>query len=694
MKRLALSFAALIAASMSLALPASGDEGMWLLNKPPMEMLKQRYGFSPSPAWFEHLQKAAVRFGFGGSASFVSPEGLVITNHHVVRGQLSKLSTPEHDYLKNGFYAPTRDQELKCPDAVVNCLQQIVDVTDRVRKAAAGAANPAAAEDARRAEIAAIEREAQQEGLYGEVVRLYGGGLYNLYKYKRFTDIRLVFAPESAIADFGGDVQNFEFPRYDYDIGIVRVYENGKPYHPDNYLKITTDGITDGEPVFVVGHPGRTQRLFTVDHLRYLRDVSYPKTLHYARTREVELQILCSESAEQQAIAVGTLVGYQNLRKGLGGKLRALEDPRVFEKKIAEERDFRDKVNARPAVKAEVGDAWDQVAIAEHRAAGMIDQYRALEGGRPTFGGSSLFRIARMIVRLVEEQDKPDAERLQGYHEAQMPNIELRLYSEAPIHDFMEIDDVESFLGWTAEELGGENPITEELLGGKSPRDRAIELVSGCTLGDVSARRALVEGGKEAVLASDDPMIRLALEIDPEARAIRKKWEDEVDAVESDAYARLASARFEIYGENVYPDATFSLRLSTGTVKGFDMEGKWIEPFTDFGEMYRRAAEFAGNPQFRVPKSWEKAKGRLDLGTPFNFASTNDIIGGNSGSPVVNRDGAFVGIIFDGNRYSFVWDAIYEGERGRAVSVDARAIIEGLEKVYHADGLVKELLGK
>lgn len=675
---------------------AVADEGMWLLNQAPESMIEQRYGVEIDRDWLEHLQKSAVKFGSGGSASFISSDGLVLTNHHVARDQMGKLSTAERNILKDGFLAKSRSEELRFPDIALMCLTEIEDVTERVTKAGAAAKDDAGAEAARKAEIAAIEKQSQDAtGLFSQVVTLYGGGKYHLYRYDRFTDVRLVFAPEGAIAHFGGDTDNFEFPRFALDMAIVRVYDkNGQPYKPAHFLKWSTEGIADEEPVFVVGHPGSTQRQFTVEHLKFQRDHMYPLQMHFARGREVELTIFSNESEEQARQAVRDLMGHANWRKGTGGKLRALQDPSIFGGKVAEEKTLRDAVNANAELQKQYGGAWDRIAAAQERAEALYPEYFAAEGRRGSYAGSDLFRIGRTIVRWTEEQAQPDGHRLPEYTEANRANLDLIIDSTAPVLTELEINRLTSHLAFAAEILGCDHPVVVAMLDGKSPADRAREIVRNSRLHDPAFRRALVAGGAEAVRNSDDAMIVFVRSTDPAARAIREKYENEVDAAEKAAYTQLASARFAIQGDSVYPDATGTLRLSTGRVRGYNQEGQFVEPVTTFSGLYERADARHGSEQFALPERWEKARNTINPAVAFNFCSTNDIIGGNSGSPVVNAKGELVGLVFDGNRYAFVWDTVFEGERGRSVNVDARGMIEALTSVYGATELVKEIRGR
>jgi hypothetical protein len=694
--------AALLALMLSSAAPA--DEGMWLYTAPPLQQLKDRYGFEPTPAWLEHLQKSSVRFNSGGSGSFVSADGLVMTNHHVGADDLQKLSTQEKNYLRDGFYAKTKADELKCKGLELNVLQSIKDVTDVVQGAVGKDLKPADAAKARQAKIAEIEKAAADpdKGIRADVVTLYSGGRYHLYTFKKYTDIRLVFAPEKQAAFFGGDPDNFEYPRYDLDICFFRVYENDQPVRPEHYLKWSPAGSKEGELTFVSGHPGRTNRQQTIAELEYLRDTGYPYLLQRLNRLEVLLNSWVERSEANRQKGEDELFGIQNSRKARIGGLAGLLDPKLMGRKKAEEERLRKFIAdqlARPDLSAaERADfeaaraAFDTIAKAEKKRAEVYKEYALLEQGSGF--NSALFGIARTLVRAADEKPKPAGDRLREFADARLPSLEFGLFSDEPIYDDLETLKLADSLTFLATTYGADSELVKTVLAGKSPRDRAFELVTGTKVKDVAVRKKLYEGGKAAVDAAGDPMIELAKLIDPAARAVRKVFDNEIDEPKKQAYSALAKARFAMDGTNTYPDATFTLRLSFGTVKGYTENGKPVPAFTTLGGLYERSKEQGNRGAFELPRRWEERKGKLDLSTPFNFVSTADIIGGNSGSPVVNRAGEVVGIIFDGNIHSLVLDFIFDQEVARAVSVDSRAIMEALRKVYDADALADELTGK
>jgi hypothetical protein len=513
--------------------------------------------------------------------------------------------------------------------------------------------------------------------------------MYHLYSYRRYTDIRLVIAPEHQIAFFGGDNDNFEFPRYDLDMCFFRIYEEGKPLRSEHFLK-WGDGADEGELVFVSGHPGSTQRLNTMDHVRFLRDVDLPAILHRLWRREVQTMTFASRSAENRRIAGEDLAGVQNSRKAETGLMAGLLDPALMTKKHQAEAKLRAAVESNSDHRSKWGDAWEKIAAAEEKYRGFYTRYQLLEGrGRAL--RSDLFAAAKEIVRLTEEQTKPNADRLPEFRDTELDSVFLELYSDAPIYDELEIFRLASGLSYLAEMLGADDPLVKLALGGMSPQQRAASLVQNTALKDIEARRKLVEGGKKAVAASDDPLIQLAAALDPESRVLRTKFEDEVESAEREGYAKIAAARFEAFGENEYPDATFTLRLAFGAIRGYEESGRTVAPFTTLGGAYERARERHFDPDTQLTQRWIERKDKLNLDTPYNFVCTADIIGGNSGSPVVDKAGEVVGLIFDGNIHSLVLDVIYTDTQARAVAVDSRAIIECLRKLYDASPLADEI---
>lgn len=674
--------------------PLLADEGMWTFDNLPLKQLKAKYNFEPTKQWLEHVRACAVRFNSGGSGSFVSADGLVMTNHHVGADMLQKISTKDKDYYKDGFYAKTRADEVRAPDLELNVLAGIEDVTDQVNAGVKSEMSDAEAAKSRRQAIATIEKASlDKTGMRSDVVTLYQGGRYALYTFKTYTDVRLVFAPEFDIAFFGGDPDNFEYPRYDLDVTFFRAYENGKPAKVEHYLKWSPNGSKDGDLVFVAGHPGRTNRLNTAAHLESLRDVGYPYVLEVLKDLEAFLLEYSARGPEQARQAKEDLFGVQNSRKARIGGLGGLMNTEFMARKHASESELRKKIASDPEMAAKYGPAWDKIAAARKVAIDLTKTTGAKEGGRGFH--SELFRIARTLVRLAEENNKPNPDRLREFQEGGRKSLELALYSDAPIYPEFEKAKIAHAIAFWQKKLP-DDPTLKLVLDGRSAKETADALVDGTKLADVAVRKKLAEGGSAAIAQSNDPMIKLALALDPESRALRKRLEDEIDGVQTSQYALIAKAVFAAEGDKVYPDATFTLRLAFGTVKGYEQDGKFIEPFTTIGGAFAHSQAHGGKPPYELPESWHKAKkdGRLKLDTPMNFVSTADIIGGNSGSPVINREGEVVGLIFDGNIQSLVLDFGYDDVQARAVSVDSRAIAEALRSVYPVPDLVKELTAK
>ncbi|MGE3310849.1 MAG: S46 family peptidase [Limisphaerales bacterium] len=670
---------------------ARGDEGMWLFNDPPREILRQRHGFEVTPEWLEHLQKSSVRFMSGGSGSFVSEDGLVLSNHHVGADAIQKLSTQERDLLESGFLARNLAEELPCKDLELNVLMAIEDVTARVNAAVPASLPPEQAATARRAILAEIEQEsAQKTGYRCDVTTLFQGGAYHLYQYKRYTDVRLVFAPEQQIAFFGGDPDNFEYPRFCLDIAFFRAYEDGRPAKTPHHLRWSADGTREGDLVFVSGHPGRTSRLLTTAEIEYLRDRSFPELLERLNREEVNLMAWSGRSAENARRAKDELFGIQNSRKARIGGLAGLQDPAFLGRIAAAEAAFRNRLAGSPDHAAAL-EAYDRITQAQRLMGEQAVRYRMLEA---TWGfRSELFSIARTLLRAGDEYPKPNGDRLREFRDSNRTSLELGLFSTQPIHADLETIRLSDSLAFLTSKLGATDPLVLAVLAGKSPRARAAEVIGATRVADVDARRRLFEGGAAAVAASGDPMIELARTVDGEARRLRTFMEEQ-DEVKQQAHAAIAKARFSLQGSGTYPDATFTLRITHGTVRSFQEDGKTIPAFTEIGGLYERAESQKFLPPFDLPERWIKRRNRLALDTPFNLVSTVDIIGGNSGSPTVNRAGEFVGIIFDGNLASLVLDFAFDDVQARAISVDSRGILEALRKVYDARALVDELTGR
>ena len=682
----------LIATMLCAAAVASfADEGMWLFNQPPREILRERYQFDATDAWLEHLQKSSARFNSGGSGSFLSEDGLLISNHHVGADALQKISTKEKNYLRDGFYAHTPAEEIKCLDLEINVLQSIEDVTERINAAVPKDASAADAFAARRKVIAEVEKESlERTGLRSDVVTLWQGGAYHLYRYKRYTDVRIVFAPEQQIAFYGGDPDNFEFPRHDLDICLFRVYENGKPAKIKDFLHFSPMGAREGDLVFVSGHPGRTSRLLTMAELEYRRDQRLPSLLEDLKRLEVLLGNWSRRSEENARQAKDDFFSAQNFRKELEGMIAGLLDPEFFSAKAREEGDFKAKLAGKPEF-AEALAAYDKIAEATKTLAAQATRFNLLEEGNAQAFNCESFHLARTLLRAGDEQSKPDGERLHEFSDSGKESLELELFSDKPIYPGLEILTLGDSLTFLCGKLGATDPLVQKILAGKSPHDRAVELINGTKVRDLSFRKKLYAGGASAVATANDPMIELARLVDADARALRKVSEEQ-NETKKQAHAALSHARNALFGTTGYPDATFTLRLAFGTVKGYEEDGKSVPARTTFASLYERAKDMKNQPPFDLLPRWEKRKSHLNLKTPLNLVDTCDTVGGNSGSPVVNRAGEFVGIVFDGNLQSLSWDYAFSDNQGRDIAVSSAAILEALSKVYEARELTHELV--
>jgi hypothetical protein len=674
-----------------LVIPVFADEGMWLFNRPPKDILQRKYGFAMTPEFMDHLRLASISFG-GASGSFISPEGLVLTNHHVGQGAVQNLSTRDRDLMKTGFYARSRSEELKVPGMELRVLQEIEDVTDKVLGAEKPGMTPVEAADARGKVIAALEKEVtEKSGLRGVVVTLYAGGMYHLYKSRLYNDVRLVFAPEYAAAFFGGDQDNFTYPRYDLDITLFRIYENGQPLKSDHYIRWSTAGIREGDLLFCSGHPGSTGRLLTYAQLEFLRDTSYPFTIANFKRRQAYMHEYGRRGEEQARIALRNLFGIENSLKATVGYQSGLLDKALMEKKLKDEQTLRAAVAKNADLEKEFGGAWDDVAAAEKAYASFYKPMVFFERASGFY--TTYFTIARNIVRLAMEKPKPNADRLREYRDAGLPSVERAILSPAPVYDEFERLKLSDSLAQLQEELGDWQE-TKWILGGRPPQDVARELVSGTKLKDIAFRKKLVEGGLEAVYQSPDPMIKLALLVDPVSRGLRARYEKEVDAVETLNGARIAQVLFKLEGTSIPPDATGTLRLSFGVVKGYAENGKKVPFETTFAGMYEKSDRAGNKDPYVLPESFLRNRTAVRPATPINFVSTADSIGGNSGSPLVNRKGELVGVLFDGNIESLPTRFVYEDKISRSVMVHGQGIIEALLKVYDAKPLVDEILGR
>lgn len=682
--------ALLALSALTAARPAFAAEGMWPLTNLPAAQLQQRFGFTPSSQWVERVQLASVRLAGGCSGSFVSAAGLVLTNHHCVVDCLEGLSRPGHDLMATWFYAPTRAQEPKCPAMEVEQLVEQTNVTAEVDRATQGKTG-AAYTAAERAVSSKLENRcggAHSDEWRCEVVTLYDGGQYWLYKYRRYQDVRVVFAPTQQTAFFGGNPDNFNYPRYDYDMSVVRVYVDGKPAHTPDYFPILPQGPRAGELVFTSGNPGSTERSFTVAQLEALRYPMFPDRLQSLLHYQGLLQAYAAESAHKAAISSGDRFFVDNSIKAISGFVAALNDPSQFNRKVNEEKELRARIDADPSLRVSTRGAWEAIAAAQQRGVATLLPYLMIvrqEGFR-----GELFDIALNLVVGAHERTLPDAKRFDEYREAGLPLLAQQLFSPAPIYPDYDSLRLADSMATMRDLMGSDAPIASTLFATKSPRQVAEEAVSGTKLADIQVRKALWNGGEQAIAASHDPMIVLAREVLPYYLDARNAYENEVKAPIEANTAKIARARFTLYGTSVYPDATFTERLSYGVVAGWTKDGRKVAPFTTVAGLYQYARDYE---PLNLEAPWLAARGRLDPATPMDFVSSNDIVGGNSGSPVIDRDGRLVGLIFDGNLPSLGGSFWYDESLNRAVAVDSAVLLAALKDVYHAQALVAELTG-
>lgn len=663
------------------------DEGMWTLNGFPTAKVEKKYQFKATPKWLDHVRLSSARLAGGCSGSFVSEAGLVMTNHHCAHSCIEQISTADHDYIASGFYAKAQTDEVKCPEIEVNRLLEITDITKPITTATRGLEGKAF-NDAQKAAMSKTEKECSQgsDALRCEVVTLYNGGQYHLYKYKRFQDVRLVFAPELAIAFFGGDPDNFTFPRYDLDVSFLRVYEGGKPLQNDHYFQWSSKSAKEGDLTFVTGHPGHTSRTLTIAELEFDRDMQLIQSIITNSELRGMLHEFAERGTEQRRISGKNIFGVENYLKAIRGKLSALQDKSFFAKKVAEENVLRKKVNSNPKWKAAYGTAWDEIAKVMKKMRDLYFPYTQLERNRNF--QSNLYGFAKTLVRASVELPKPNEKRFREFTDSKLPELKQRLFSEAPIYDDLEETSLRFALTKAREMLTMNSSAVKAIFGGKSPEEIARDVVKGTKLKDVAFRKTLFEGGQKAIDESKDPMILFAKLVDTEARPVRKKYEDEIESIVKKQSERIAQAAFAVYGTSNYPDATFTLRISYGQIQGYPENGVQVKPLTTIAGAFDR---HSGREPFALPETWLKAKSKLNLETPMNFSSTNDIIGGNSGSPVINKNAEIVGLIFDGNIQSLGGDYGFDESVNRAVSVHSAALTEALEHVYGAERIVKEL---
>ena len=684
-----IALAAASASALSLLLPAAAsartDEGMWTFDQAPLARINAALGTDIDQAWLDRVRLGAVRLA-GCSASLVSEQGLVLTNQHCIRSCVQAHAEPGQDLLSQGVFARSRDEELTCPGQVAEVLLEIVDVTDRVQGAGEGLSGSEFAA-ARGRTIAEIEREAcgGDQALRCQVISFYRGGQYKLYRFQRYSDVRLVYAPEHQAVVFGGDPDNFNFPRFALDAAFLRVYENGAPASTPNHLTWNSERIVDGQPVFVAGNPGSTSRLKTIDQLRIERDWMIPAQLR--RLAELRGRVIrfAEESPENARMTRDALRGIENNLKRYTGMHQALADQDFMTDLVVNETTLIGEASSRELVE---GDPWTDIANAHDDYVRLYPRWYWLESGAGQ--GSTLYAYARTIVRAALARDLPSDQRPAGYSDAALASIAQNLAQPRNIDEPLESLYLQFWLNKTRENLGTDDPDVQPMLGRESPEALGARLIEGTTLADPAARTALFDGGRAAVEASTDPLIQFVLRTDAAARTVRRDWTSQVDAPIDQAAERIADARFAVFGDETYPDATFSLRLSYGRVAGWNNGTRDIASTTTVAGLWERAT---GAAPFNLSPGLQAARDRLPDDVVYTVASTNDIVGGNSGSPLLNAEGEVIGAVFDGNLESLGGAYGYDGARNRAVTVSAEMITLALREVYDMDALADELEG-
>ncbi|MBX9924516.1 MAG: S46 family peptidase [Rhabdochlamydiaceae bacterium] len=658
-----------------------GEEGMWPFSQVPKKKIAKTYGVEIDDQWLSQVQKSALRFSTGGSASFISSQGLVMTNHHVGARVIHNLSSSKQNYLEEGFYAKLQEDELLCPNLYVDQLLAISDVTEEVQSRIASNLSFAEKEQAQKEICAEIQKKAFKDtGLQPEVVILYHGAKYHLYLYKRYTDVRLVMAPDSHVASMGGDIDNFEFPRYSLDVCFFRIYEEGKPVHPESYFSWSSSGPQEGELLFVVGHPGKTRRMLTSDHLRFCQEVEIPMISHFLEDRLEKIAAFAKRGKEQERISSQERHSLANAYKVYQGLKKSFQNASPIALKQKKEAAFS-KYSQKPRnlVKSSLEDSKS-----------YVQSHFVLEGFGSNY--SKLYGLAKTLVRMSEELKLPNEKRLPEYVDTELSKCEMKILSEEPFYPEWETMCLEAGLENLRSVLGASHPLMQQILQDASPQKTAKKIMESTSLYDLKTRSLLYKN-PDRVISSLDPLLLLAKAVDVYARQVRKVKEETLDPLQRECYTSIAEQEFDLYGDAVYPDATFTLRLSLGQMKGYEEKKKFIQPFTTWGGMYEHVKKHGFEKPYHLLFPWIAAQDSISKKVPLNFVSTHDIIGGNSGSPVINAQREWVGIIFDGNAHSIAWSYQFEEEKGRAISVHSQGIVEALQSVYHADRLVKEIQG-